>query len=383
MRVPPSATFGLAFLTMVFRAIAAPTDSTAPDHTLVVLSHSNHTVYEVDPASGRILHEFAAQDQPHEAAITGDGSTIFASLPAAAFVEIIDATTFREKGRIESEYFKRSPQPRRAGRNGAPASPPNTSESPHGLALNNDGTKLYIGTENADISGVIVYDVKAAKVLKKIDLLLEGGHYLQIQPGTDKLYYPHRTDNRVVVIDTKTDRILKIIPVAGGPVGVAFAPNGEVWFHEDGDGSVTVVDSKTDSVVKVIQTGGKGAGRMAVSPDGKYAASPHSESQDVAVVDAMGKTLLATIKIGRGPGFPLFSPDSTKLYVMESGMGDVVVVDLKTMSVAARYKVGTDPFGGAIRLAPGPFTPRARGSLEPLRGAHAPSNSGGVGSPPR
>jgi YVTN family beta-propeller protein len=319
-------------------------------HTLVVLSHSNHTIYEMEPATGRILHEFVAPDQAHEAAITADGLTVFASVPAAAFVEILDARTFKEKGRIETDYFKRSPQPRRAGRDGSPPGPPNTSASPHGMGLNNDGSKLYIGTENADVSGVVVYDVKAGKVLKKIDLLLEGGHYLQIQPGTDKLYYPHRTDNRVVVIDTKTDRVTKIIPVAGGPVGVAFAPNGEVWLHEDGDGSVTVVDSRKDEVIKVIQTGGKGAGRIAVSPDGRYAASPHSDSQDVAIIDARTKTVLSTVKIGKGPGFPMFSPDSTRLYVMESGMGDVVVIDLATMNVVSRYKVGVDPFGGGIRI---------------------------------
>jgi YVTN family beta-propeller protein len=342
---------GLMSLTMVGMMVGK-TRGQAPahDHTLVMLSHSNHTVYEVDPANGQILHEFVAPDQPHEAAITADGNTVFASVPMAAFVEILDGTTFKEKGRIDSDYFKRTPQVRQ-GRNGAPPGPPNTSASPHGMAINNDGTKLYIGTENADISGVIVYDIKAAKVARKIELLLEGGHYLAIQPGTDKLYYPHRTDNRVVVIDTKTDRILKIIPVAGGPVGVAFAPNGDVWLHEDGDGSVTVVDSKTDTVTKVIPTGGKGAGRMAVSPDGHYAASPHSDSQDVAIIDAATKTLLSTVKIGKGPGFPLFSPDSTKLYVMESGNGDLVVVDLKTMSVAARYKVGTDPFGGGLKTA--------------------------------
>jgi YVTN family beta-propeller protein len=336
-------------LLLLFGGLGRATLARAQGHTLIVLSHTNHTVYELDPATGRVVHEFVAPDQPHEAAITADGRTIFASIPMAGFVEIIDGQTFKEKGRIESDYFKRTPQPRRAGRNGAPPGPPNTSASPHGMSLNNDGTKLYIGTENADISGVIVYDVKAGKVLKKIDLLLEGGHYLQIQPGTDKLYYPHRTDNRVVVIDTKTDRITKIIPVEGGPVGVAFAPNGEVWFHEDGDGSVTVVDSKKDEVIKVIQTGGKGAGRMAVSPDGRFAASPHSESQDVAIIDAVNKTVVSTVKIGKGPGFPLFSPDSTKLYVLESGNGDVVVIDLKSMSVAARYRIGTDPFGGGVK----------------------------------
>lgn len=338
-------------LLLLLFALVGVTSAGAQQHTLVVLSHTNHTVYEMDPATGRIVHEFVAPDQPHEAAITADGGTIFASIPMAGFVEILDGKTFKEKGRIESPYFKRSPQSRRAGRDGAPPGPPNTSASPHGMSLNNDGTKLYIGTENADVSGVIVYDVKAGKVLKKIELLLEGGHYLQVQPGTDKLYYPHRTDNRVVVIDTKTDRIVKIIPVAGGPVGVAFAPNGEVWLHEDGDGSVTVVDSKKDEVVKIIRTGGKGAGRMAVSPDGRYAASPHSDSQDVAIIDAVNKTVLSTVKIGKGPGFPLFSPDSTKLYVLESGMGDVVVIDLKALSVVARYKLGVDPFGGGVRTS--------------------------------
>ncbi len=335
-------------LSLLFIGLGRAMPARAQGHTLVVLSHSDHTVYELDPATGRIVHEFVTPDQPHEAAISADGATIFASVPAASLVTILDGATFKEKGRIETEYFKRPPQARRAGRDGALPGPPNTSASPHGMGLNTDGSKLYIGTENAEVPGVVVYDVKAGKVLKKIEVGLQGGHYLQVQPGTDKLYYPHRTDNRVVVIDTKTDRIVKTIPVEGGPVGVAFAPNGEVWFHEDGDGSVTVADSKTDQVIKVIQTGGKGAGRMAVSRDGRYAASTHSTSEDVAIIDAGTKTIVSTVKIGRGPGFPMFSPDNTKLYVLNSGMGDVAVIDLKTMSVAARHKVGKDPFGGGI-----------------------------------
>ena len=326
---------GLMVACALLLGAAAIVTAQGPAHTLVVLSHSNHTVYEMNPATGAVVREFVAPDQPHEAAITSDGGTVFASVPAAGFVEILDGRTFKEKGRIDSDYFRR--------RDGKPA-------SPHGMGLNADNTKLYIGTENADVPGVVVYDVKAGKVLRKIDLLLRGGHYLQVHPATDKLYYPHRNDNRVVVIDTKTDRILKIIPVEGGPVGVAFAPNGEVWIHEDGDGSVTVVDSTTDEVVKVIATGGTGAGRMAVSPDGRFAASTHSDSQDVAIIDTAAKTVRATVTIGKGPGFPSFSPDSTKLYVMESGIGDVVVVDLATMNVASRYKIGTDPFGGGIRV---------------------------------
>jgi DNA-binding beta-propeller fold protein YncE len=186
----------------------------AQDHTLVILSHRNHTVYELDPATGKILHEFVAPDQPHEGAVTPDGGTIFASVPAAAFVQILDAKTFKERGRIESEYFKRPPQARRTGRDGSPPGPPNTSASPHGVALNNDNSKLYVGTENAEVPGVVVYDVKSGKVIKKIDLLLRGGHYLQIQPGTDKLYLAD-----VAIVDLKTMSVAARHKVGTDPFG--------------------------------------------------------------------------------------------------------------------------------------------------------------------
>src|SRR5205814_5088681 len=130
------------FIVGIALIVAAAAMASARGDTLVVLSHSNHTVYELDPATGRILHEFVTPDQPHEAAISADGATVFASVPAASFVSILDGNTFKEKGRIESEYFKRTPQARRQGRDGAPPGPPNTSASPHGMGLTSDGSKL-------------------------------------------------------------------------------------------------------------------------------------------------------------------------------------------------------------------------------------------------
>lgn len=312
----------------------------AQSHTVVVLSHRNHTAYELDPESGKILHEYTAPDQPHEATVSPDGKRIFLAVPQGPMVEILEGESMKPIGRVESPEFKRTPVQTPNGMN--------SNAAPHGIAMTEDGSKVYVGLENADVPGVVVIDPKAGKVVKKIDLLLQGGHYLAIQPGTGKLYYPHRDDNRVVVLDTRTDKILKVVAVKGGPVGVAFRANGEVWLHEDGDGTVTVLD-KTDTIAKVIDTGGKGAGRIAVSPDGRYAASTHGGTQDVALIDTETRTVVASVPLGRGPGFPLFSPDSSKLYVMNSGSGDVAVIDVKARAVVARHKVGTDPFGGAIK----------------------------------
>ena len=90
-----------------------------------------------------------------------------------------------------------------------------------------------------------------------------------------------------------------------------------------------------------------------MSLDGRYAASTHSETGDVAIIDTRTKEVVGTVPIG-GMSYPLFSPDSSKLYVMNSCPdGGVTVVDVKTMKVEARYKVGVSPFGGAIRYVKG------------------------------
>jgi YVTN family beta-propeller protein len=324
--------------TLVTLSVAAllPMAAAAQPHTIVALSHTDHTVYEIDPGSGRVLHSFKAAEQPHEGVASPDGRTYYAAIPNGPHVVVLDATTFTQKALIESPYFT--------------SSRPNKSASPHGSALTTDGSKLYVGLENADIPAIVVIDTQSNRVLKKIDVMLRGGHFLAIQPKTDKLYYPMREDHRVLVIDTKTDTVTKIIPLEGGPVGVGFAPNGEVWIHNDGDGAVHVIDSAKDVVVRTLEGLGKGAGRMAVSSDGRWAASTHGGSEDVALIDAVTKTVVATIPLGKGPGFPVFSPDGSRLYVMNYGMGDIAVIDTAARTVIARHKAGTSPFGGSLRV---------------------------------
>ena len=316
-------------------AALLPAAAAAQPHTLVALSHSDFTAYEIDPATGAVIHKFTARNQPHEGVASADGRAYYLAVPNGPHVVVLDATTFTQKAIIESPFFTSTKN--------------KGSASPHGIAITADGRKVYVGLENADVPGIVVIDTASNTVLKKIAVVLQGGHFLAIQPKTGKLYYPMREDHRVLVVDTATDTITKIIPVPGGPVGVGFAPNGEVWIHNDGDGSVHVIDSATDEVVKTLPGLGKGAGRMAVSADGRWAASTHGGSQDVALIDARTKELVATIPLGRGPGFPVFSPDGTRLYVMNSGSGDVAVIDTAGKIVVARHKVGVNPFGGSVR----------------------------------
>jgi YVTN family beta-propeller protein len=326
----------LLTLTAVF---LGPFFAAAQPHTVVALSHTDFTAYEIDPASGAVLKTFKAAEQPHEGVASPDGSTYYVAVPNGPHVAVLDGATFAQKAIVASPYFT--------------SSRPNKSASPHGIAVTDDGRRVYVGLENADVPGIVVIDTATNTVLKKIDVVLKGGHFLAMQPRTGKLYYPMREDHRVLVLDTATDTIVKIIPIEGGPVGVGFAPNGEVWIHNDHDGAVHIIDSRTDTVVHTMKNLGTGAGRMAVSADGRFAASTHGGTEDVALIDARARTVLARIPLGKGPAFPIFSPDGGKLYVMSYGTGDLAVIDTATRRVVARHKAGVTPFGGSLRMTGG------------------------------
>jgi DNA-binding beta-propeller fold protein YncE len=340
--------YSVATWTVALIATTAPLS--AQDYTIVAMSHTSNGIHDIDPATGTILQEYRVPGEwfgePHEGAISPDGKTVYASIPYKKQVIVLDGATFKPIKIIESEFFSRPLETRSFVRVGQRET---TSGDPHGLALNNDATKLYITLEFAELPGIAVYDVKAGKVTKKIDTVV-AGNYLQVQPRTDKLYFPTR-DDRVLVIDTKTDRILQSIRVQGSPNGVDFAPNGEVWVNANRDGSVSVIDSATDKVVKVVQTKGKGSGRIAVSPDGRLVASTYSNTGDVHIIDATTREVVAVLPVSTGgQGFPLFSPDSTTLFMMNEGPGELSVYDMKSMKeIPRRTPIGGASFGGGLR----------------------------------
>jgi YVTN family beta-propeller protein len=341
----------LKSFTVAWLAAAAlfPAPAFAQKYTVIAVCHTENKVAEIDPATGTMLHTFVVPGEwvgeTHEGAIARDGRTMYVSTPYQKQVLVLDLTTFKQKGVIESPYFSRPKEVRSFVRIGKRET---TSSDPHGVALNDDETKLYVSVEFADPPGVVAVDLKNGKTTK-IDTT-SAGNYLWVQPKTDKLYFPTR-DNKVVVIDTRTDQVLRTIAVQGQPNGVDFSPNGDVWVNGDRDGSITVIDSKTDTVVKVLQPRSKGPGRVAASPDGRFVAATHGP--DVSLVEVATRTIVADVKFSptdTGHGFPVFSPDSNRLHVMSELSDDMATFDVRTMKeTGRRIPIGGASFGGGIR----------------------------------
>ena len=340
---------------LVCLSLLAAGPLTAQEYTVIAVSHIDNKVSEVHPVTGEILQEFFTPGEwygeTHEGVISPDQTTAYISIPYAKQVVILDLESFTRTGVIESGHFSRPREVRGFARIGQRES---TSSDPHGLALTEDGRKLYITVQFAEVPGLVVYDTETREI-RKIDTVSAGNH-LAVHPSNGKLYFPTR-DFRVVVIDTGTDEILRVIQLHQGsrPTGVAFGgPNGEAWVNGDGDGSITVIDTRTDEIVEVIDPGIRGAGRTAVSPDGRFAAATHGP--EVTVIDTRTRDILAQLRISpegddTGHGFPVFSPDSRTLHVMNELSDDMVNFDMETMSrTGPRIPIGGTVFGGGVRL---------------------------------
>jgi len=340
--------------------LAAAVPAAAQEYTIIAVSHADNLISEIDPATGTTLRTHVVMPgqwagETHEGAVTPDGRTAYVSLPYAKQVLILDLETFTPRGTIESEHFSRvTPHSRTTSRGGTRDS---TTADPHGVALNGDGGKLYVTLEYGEIPGVAVYDATAGRVSSKIDTIV-AGNWLGVHPRTGKLYMPTRySADRVVVIDTKTDRVIRVIALhaGSGPGGVAFGgPNNEVWVNGDRDGSISVIDGNTDRVINVIRPRGKGTGRVEVSPDGRFAVA--TQGTEASVIDTRTKEIVATLTIAaagshEGHGYPVFSPDGATLHVMDEISGDLVTFDMKDLkSPGRRNFIGRNAFGGGIRL---------------------------------
>ncbi len=158
-------------------------------------------------------------------------------------------------------------------------------QSPTGLALNADGTKLYVSCGSPE-GTVAEIDVAAAKVARTILV----GHTAvgpSVSPDGKMLYVCNRFDNDVSFVDLAQGKEVGAVPLTREPISSAVSPDGltlVVINHlplDPADGydvaaNVALIDTTTKDVKNVRLVNGSSSLRdVCVSPDGKYAYVTH------------------------------------------------------------------------------------------------------------
>jgi YVTN family beta-propeller protein len=225
--------------------------------------------------------------------------------------------------------------------------------APEHLAFSPDGRYYYQG--NPDGDSISVIDMVSMSVIKTITGLAEPLNITFTPDGT-KAYVGNYGAHWIGVIDVKRHELAKKLQIAEVP-GIAkldpdrylgeihgisnasISNDGRYLYAADGDlGVVGVIDTRDDKIVKVIRVGAD-PWRAYMSHDGKYAVTVNNGDETVSFIDTRTNSVAATWPAGSGMTGVNFA--AGKAFVI-SPEGFLYVYDMKTLKPAGRIKVGTN-----------------------------------------
>jgi DNA-binding beta-propeller fold protein YncE len=174
-----------------------------------------------------------------------------------------------------------------------------------------------------------------------------GWDYIALDTAGHRLFIARQ--DRVMVIDPASGKVLAEIPGLNRAHGVAFDyAGGRGFATSGGDSSVVIFDLKTLQVL----------GRTIAAPDAdavlfdpvtKRIFTFNGDSRSSSVIDAASGKKIGTIDLGAGPEFAVSAGDG-KLYVNLEDSSAVEEIDAATMKVLRRWPLAPceSPSGLAI-----------------------------------
>jgi DNA-binding beta-propeller fold protein YncE len=230
----------------------------------------------------------------------------------------------------------------------------NVDIAPEHLAFSPDSRWYYQGNPEGDSISVI--DMQSLTKIKTIPGFAEPLNITFTADGS-KAYVGNYGAHWVGVVDVRRHELLKKIQIAEFPgiakldpdknlgevhgINIAMMANdGRYLYAADGDlGVVGVIDSREDRIVKVIRVG-KDPWRIYMSHDGKYAITPNNGDQTISIIDLKAGKVAATLEAG--PNMTGVNFAAGKAFVISSTSGFVYVYDMGSLRPAGRIKVGVN-----------------------------------------
>ena len=272
----------------------------------------------------------------HGAGAAPDGSRIYISDEAESTLDVVDAKTLGD--------LKKVP----------------LSGHPNNMAVGKDGRRVYVGIIQAP-GGVDVIDTASMQRVKTIPT--QGHHPQRLRhAGRQVTSWPDRLPAKTInVIDAQTEEPAWTLEMDLGIRPMAFNANPDgstkwIFVQLTGFNGFAVVDFATHKEIKRIQNPDLPPGKMTV-PEG-------SDPSHGMAVTADGKTLVVCSRLnnylysyslpdlkliggaelgGKGAGWVTLTPDGKTAYVANPVTNDVSVVDIESMKEVARIPVGFVP----------------------------------------
>ena len=305
-----------------------PAKSSKKRRRIFVSNYQGDTISVVEGSPEMEVKTFAAGPGPHGMAIRPNEPRLLAVANAAGLgVTFFNPDTFEQVADF-----------------------PNLTRGPQDVVFSADGKTLFVvGTLEFKIHFIDVDAMKEIKPPLGVDLkprraiLSPDGkalYVLLVAPGDGK-------GTQVGVVDIKTRKITKTIPIDIHPRSMALGNNGRYLVTDSFDNStLTVIDTTTHEVIAVHKSP-TGMG-LAVHPTKPLAYPMESFDGEFYVFDLEKGKVTKTIVAGQWPTYPEVGPDGRYLYIPHEESDSLVKFDLETEEVAMKVVVGKEPIEVAI-----------------------------------
>ncbi|HTZ17311.1 MAG TPA: LamG-like jellyroll fold domain-containing protein, partial [Dissulfurispiraceae bacterium] len=212
----------------------------------------------------------------------------------------------------------------------------------HGIALNPDGTRLYVAMR--DTGSIQVLDANTGSSITTISGM-SNPTGLVVTPDGSRVYVAN-WGGSVVVVDTATNSVISSALTGMGSLsGIAVDPAGSrVYVYDSSNGAIRVIDTGTNSLTATITGIGTGDFTdVAVSPDGSrvYAGG----GTNISVIQTSDNSIIKTISVGAAPAGIDMDPAGAKLYVTIPSANSVKIINTSTYDVSTiTTGIGSSPF---------------------------------------
>jgi YVTN family beta-propeller protein len=217
-------------------------------------------------------------------------------------------------------------------------------------------TVRIIQTNSAG-DNVHIIDPTTNKVVGVIDGI-EVSHGAAVAPDGSRYYFSNEAESTLDVVDQKTLKVTRSIPLSGHPNNIAISKDGRRVYVAIAvaPGAVDVIDTTSLKNVKSIPV--KGAlHNTYVTPDGKYVVTGSIPSKTITVIDAQSETPVWSLVMDLGirPMAFATNPDGTTkwIFVQLSGFNGFAVIDFATHEEIKRVKLPAIASGKAPFLQGG------------------------------
>src|SRR6202047_330002 len=213
--------------------------------------------------------------------------------------------------------------------------------------------RIYVTNRGGTTIDVI--DPATNKVVQTIGNI-ESPEVVRFSPDGSRLYIPYRGANELIVMDRKSEKIIKKVPLSGWPNEPQTTRYGKLILvcirntsttAEDA-GALDIIDAKSLEKVKSIPTK-RGLHDIAVTADGKYAAAGAPGGHFLVVFDLQKMEIAWRVHYDYGVN-PIVienNPDGSgkRIFVQLGPTNGFSVVDFAQRKEVAFIKVPDEPKG--------------------------------------